>query len=1058
MSADPTMLEDVFAEALSKGPGERAAFLAGACRGDPELLRRVEALLRAHDRAGRFLEEPAVELPRAAGTEDVAPPRSEEAPGDRIGPYKLLQLIGEGGMGSVWMAEQEEPVRRKVALKVIRPDMDSGQVLARFEAERQALALMDHPNIATVLDAGTTFAGRPYFVMELVKGVPITRFCDEGRLSIRERLELFVPVCSAIQHAHQKGVIHRDVKPSNVLVALYDGRPVPKVIDFGVAKATGPRLTERTLFTEFGAIIGTLEYMSPEQAELNQLDIDTRSDVYSLGVLLYELLTGTTPLTRDAIAKGILSDVLRRIREEEPPRPSLRISASRDALPAISAQRKIEPRQLAKALRGDLDWIVLKALEKDRSRRYETASGLAQDVLHCLQDEPILARPPSVAYRLQKLARRHRGAVLGGIAFVVLLAAAAAVSTVLAIRAERALNRALEAEADSRTVLGFCEDRLLAAARPEGQEGGLGRDATIRAAVDAAEPSIGAAFADRPLVEASIRNVVGKTYYFLGEYPEAIRQYKTALELQRARLGPEHQDTLASMNDLALCYHEAGRASEALSLSEEVLRVRRARYADRTDLIAASMNNLALAYQEAGRLSEAIPLFEEAMRLCTVRLSTGEAGPEAPDALTAMNNLAMAYLGAGRQAEGVRVLEEVVRSRTARLGPDHPHTIASVVNLALAFQSSGEVGRALPLFEEARKLSEAKLGPDHPDTLSATNNLAMAYRDAGRPADALPLLEETLRRRRARLGADHHHTVISATNLGLAYQAAGRMAEALPLLEEAVSTWKAKLPPDHPDTLSATNNLAMAYRDAGRPADALPLLEETLRRRKAKLGEGHPHTVVSMHNLALAYLEAGRPGEALPLEEAAVKAQGARLGLEHPDTIRMEITLSRIQAQSGQLSEAERIMKEAVERQRKKAAGEVDASGLRGGRISLASLLSQLGDCLLREGRHVEAEGILRECLSIRESEQPDAWTTANARSLVGGALSGQKRYADAEPLLIAGYEEMKRREASIPATSVFRMREAGERIVALYEAWGKPEKASEWRERVGVAADSRNP
>jgi serine/threonine protein kinase/WD40 repeat protein/tetratricopeptide (TPR) repeat protein len=337
-----------------------------------------------------------------------------ESAGARIGAYKLLQPIGEGGMGSVWLAEQQEPIRRLVALKIIKAGMDSAQVIARFEAERQALALMDHPHIARVFDGGTTQTGRPYFVMELVKGTPITRYCDEHRLTPRQRLELFVQVCEALQHAHQKGIIHRDLKPSNVLVAPYDGRPVVKVIDFGVAKATGQRLTERTMFTELGTVIGTLEYMSPEQAELNNQDIDTRSDIYALGVLLYELLTGTTPLTRDELRKAAFTEMLRLIREEEPPRPSTRLTESKDSLPSISAQRQMEPARLSRLVRGELDCIVMKALEKDRNRRYETANGFAQDLRRYLADEPVEAQPPTLRYRLGKFLRRHKRPVLAG--------------------------------------------------------------------------------------------------------------------------------------------------------------------------------------------------------------------------------------------------------------------------------------------------------------------------------------------------------------------------------------------------------------------------------------------------------------------------------------------------------------------------------------------------------------------------------------------------------------------------------------------------------------------
>jgi serine/threonine protein kinase len=359
-----------------------------------------------------------------------------------IGPYKLLQQIGEGGMGVVYMAEQQQPLRRKVALKIIKPGMDSAQVIARFEAERQALAMMDHQNIAKVFDAGTTDTGRPYFVMELVHGVPITKFCDNNQLTPRERLALFVPVCQAIQHAHQKGIIHRDIKPSNVLVTMYDDKPVPKVIDFGVAKAIEQRLTERTLFTQFGVFVGTFEYMSPEQAEMNALGVDTRSDIYSLGVLLYELLTSTTPLQRERLGRAALDELVRLIKQEEPPRPSLRLSSS-DNLPKIAAARKTEPARLSKLVRGEIDWIVMKCLEKDRSRRYETANALARDVERYLHDEPVEASPPSAGYRLRKFARKYRLAVTVAAMFVLLLVTGVIVSTWQAVRAMRAEGEAV---------------------------------------------------------------------------------------------------------------------------------------------------------------------------------------------------------------------------------------------------------------------------------------------------------------------------------------------------------------------------------------------------------------------------------------------------------------------------------------------------------------------------------------------------------------------------------------------------------------------------------------
>jgi tetratricopeptide (TPR) repeat protein len=397
-------------------PAERSAYLDSVCGQDYQLRARVEGLLRSHQQAGSFLEQPLF-----VDAAIVQPSPPGEQPGAVIGPYQLLEPLGEGGMGTVFLAAQSRPVQRRVALKVIKPGMDSAQVLARFEAERQALALMDHPHIAKVHDAGTTETGRPYFVMELVGGVPITRYCDEHRLTIRKRLELFVPVCQAVQHAHQKGIIHRDLKPSNVLVVEYDGKPVVKVIDFGVAKAIGPRLSEEPSLTEVGQVVGTLEYMSPEQAELNPLDIDTRSDIYSLGVLVYELLTGSTPLERQRLGQVPLLEVLRIIREEEPPTPSTRLSTT-EGLPSVAANRSLEPRKLSGQVRGELDWIVMKCLEKDRSRRYETANALALDLQRYLADQPVQAGPPSAWYRFCKFTRRHKtGLVVAGLILLLLL-------------------------------------------------------------------------------------------------------------------------------------------------------------------------------------------------------------------------------------------------------------------------------------------------------------------------------------------------------------------------------------------------------------------------------------------------------------------------------------------------------------------------------------------------------------------------------------------------------------------------------------------------------------
>jgi serine/threonine protein kinase/formylglycine-generating enzyme required for sulfatase activity len=515
---------DIFLEALERVPADRTAYLDEACGPDAALRQRVEALLRAHDDPGAFLSEAkpnaseAAPLPPAGAGDasrtrdrgDPAQTEDYEDPTAHVGAilagkYKLVEEIGEGGMGSVFMAQQTEPVKRAVAVKVIKAGMDSKAVLARFEAERQALAMMDHPNIAKVLDAGTTDGGRPFFVMELVKGTPITRYCDEHRLTPRQRLELFVPVCQAIQHAHQKGIIHRDIKPSNVLVALYDDRPVPKVIDFGVAKAAGQSLTDKTLMTGFGALVGTPEYMSPEQASLNNLDIDTRSDVYSLGVLLYELLTGTTPVDRKGLGQAALLEVLRIVREVEAPRPSAKLS-SIDTLPSVAANRGTEPARLSRLMKGELDWLVMKALEKDRTRRYETANGLARDIQRYLADEVVEARPPSVGYRVSKFVRRHKGQVIAA-SLVLVALVAGIVGTTLGLfeaRRQEQIARDETAEKEKEADKAMKARNFLVRIFQKAETDVKGGNVTIRQLIAEAEGRIPVEFADQPELRAEL--------------------------------------------------------------------------------------------------------------------------------------------------------------------------------------------------------------------------------------------------------------------------------------------------------------------------------------------------------------------------------------------------------------------------------------------------------------------------------------------------------------------------------------------------------------------------
>jgi serine/threonine protein kinase len=981
------------------------------CHRLENLGQRTDAFLAQLRAAASDRDDATNELTLADSTQ--AYPPITESPGTSIGPYKLVRPIGEGGFGVVYLAEQSEPVRRQVALKIIKPGMDTALVIGRFEAERQALAMMDHPNIARVFDAGSTSTGRPYFVMELVEGSPITEYCDDNHLTPRDRLGLFLSVCQAIEHAHQKGVIHRDVKPSNVMVTLYDGQPTVKVIDFGVAKATESArypLTDRTAFTQHGTIVGTFEYMSPEQAGTSALGVDTRSDIYSLGVLLYELLTGTTPLERERLANVALTEKLRLIQDEEPPRPSTRLNTTQQ-LATIAANRRMEPVKLARLFRGELDWIVMKCLEKERTRRYQTANALARDLERYLNNEPVEAGPPSATYRLQKLAQRHRKILVTAGAFVILLIAGTIISAIQAVRATRAEDRAVaagnaegkrrqeaeaqreravQAEREALAVLDFFRTKVLAAARPQGQEGGLGTDVTVRAAVQAVETEIGRAFADQPGVEAAIRYTLGQTYLYLGDPKRAIQHLKRARELRNVKLGPDHPATLTVMNDLAMAYQEAGLASDAVGLMKETLTLQRVKLgADHPETLN-SMNNLAAAYFAAGKVSEAGTLWEE-----TLALMKNKLGRDHPETLRTMQNLAVAHHDAGQLAKAIPLYRETLELQQTKLGRDHPDTLSTTNGLAMAYRFDGRSSEALPLFEETFKLRKAKLGADHPDTLWSMANVATTYQVLGRRADALRLFEATLKLQKAKLGPDHPDTLASTTNLAELLRVAGRVDEALPLLQSTLKLQKVKVGLDHPDTLTTMNALALAYQAADRPKDALPLAQETLRLRKTKLGPDHPHTLASMDTLALALQKAGRDEDAMHLLEETRKMKASKLGAEHPETLKSMHRLAIAYENVKQFPKAQALFADALAGRRRK-----------------------LGP------------------------EHPD---TLDTLSRLGNNLLVQGNYAKAEPLLEEAYGGLGKLETQLGVVGHRRRREAAELLVRLYANWGKPDKAKEW-------------
>jgi eukaryotic-like serine/threonine-protein kinase len=741
-----------------------------------------------------------------------------------IGPYRLVRKLGEGGMGQVWLAEQTAPFQRLVAIKLIRAGVADNVLLERFESERQALARMSHPAIAKVYDAGTTPDGTPYFVMEYVPGIHITDYCDQKRLSIRQRLELFLKVCEGVQHAHQKAILHRDLKPANILVNEIDGKAAPHIIDFGIAKAIADHDPLATMFTRAGNFIGTPVYMSPEQANPDIRDVDTRSDVYSLAVILYELLSGALPFDATQWRNDLIQENLRKIYEQDPPLPSMQFQKTTTTQTATATQtahlRSTEPRELVSQLRGDLDWITMKAMERDRARRYGSPSELAGDLQHFLNNEPVSARPASTGYRLQKYIRRHRLGVAMAAAGILLLIA---FSVMQAIQIRR-ITQERDHTARERDRANRVTDFMTRMFRVSDPSEARGNSITAREVLDKASKEIDTGLANDPEMQAQMMHVMGDVYDNLGLYSRAMPLEQRTVEIRKRVLGPDNPDTLKSQGNLAVLLARTGHLPEAEKLARETLDTSRRVLGPENPLTLGSMSNLAILLDHEGR-------FDEAEKLARETLDTSR-----------------------------RVL-----------GPEHQNTLKAMMTLANIVSSEGKEADAEKLYRETLDIRRRVLGPDHPDTLSAMNNLANILNAEGHTADAEKLYRETLDIQRRVLGPEHPATLGSMSNLANALDDEGQYAEAEKLCRESLEIRRRVLGPEHPETLESMNNLAATLTHEGKYAEAEKLARETLEIRQRTLGPDNRQTAISRYELATITARSGQREKAFSFLREAVE-------------------------------------------------------------------------------------------------------------------------------------------------------------------------------------------
>jgi serine/threonine protein kinase/tetratricopeptide (TPR) repeat protein len=1073
MTGDRKRDIEVFTEAIQLPQEERVAFLDRVGAEDKDLRQRIEKLLRSNERAGDFLEKP----PTGSIIEGRAKVAAGEKPGDLVDRYKLLQQIGEGGCGVVFLAAQEEPVRRRVALKVIKPGMDTKSVIARFEAERQALALMDHPNIAHVLDAGATESGRPYFVMELVEGVKITDYCDGHSLPVRERLMLFAQVCDAVQHAHQKGIVHRDIKPSNILVKTGpDGKPAPKVIDFGIAKATtGQLLTDKTIFTAGEMLLGTPAYMSPEQAAIAHTEVDTRTDIYSLGVLLYELLTGTTPFDAHALLKAGLDEVRRVIRDEEPVRPSARLSTMTVGdIREVSQHRQAEPRALIREVRGDLDWIVMMALEKDRTRRYKTANGLSLDVQRFLADEAVSARPPSKIYRFQKLAVRNK-LLFSGIGVIASLLVVSLIIVSAALSKERRSRRDAEAASvKSQEVTKFLEDMVQGVA----PSAALGQDTKmLRAILDRTSENIGK-MANQPAIEAELLNLMGTLYRGIGNKSRAEEMHRSALALRRKLFGSEDPRVAESLNELGLELQAQNKLSEAESVIREALAIRQRRFGRMNGATATSLNDLGAVYRDERRLAEAEALAREALGI-RQRLF-GETNLDVADSL---RNLSIILGTQGKWAESEATARKVLAMQRDLRGPQDPWVASTLNDVAWAAGAQGKLEEAEMLQREALAIRRKVLPEENPEVAKSLQLVGDSMRKRGNLNEAYSVLSVALSIQNKLLGEDDPVSLDTLHTLGLTLGAEGHWSEAETVGRKVLALWRKRAGNESEHTLYAMSDLGLALENEHKWSEAESLYRESLDLSRKSLGAEAPHTLYLMHRLSLTFEGEGKWADAESVHREALALWCKRSGNEDVQTLYAMRNLAESLEGEEKWSEAETVHREVLALWRKRT-GDMDSDiGYTLGRLcstleaqrkwseaeavlreeltsrrkrvgdqdpDTLQLMHQLGLTLERAGKWSEAETVHRDALALWQTQAgPDSAMALYALRNLAGTLEGEGKLSDAANLYREELAGWHKRAGGEDQQTFYSRRKLGLTLEAERK-W--PEAESVFRESLALA------